>query len=274
MKKVSLLLVCVLSLCITSLAIADTNEESVSTLLKVTGITDQTSSIPSVIQALLGQQGAFFGSDQQTKIFKIVMNNFSEVNFNKSISKEVLRDFREEYYKKIMQTYSDELFINITKSEVYSSSSDALSTMKTFDYSKITESRLSIIENFLRTSEIRKNQELVTLSSIEAFFSIFNLFLPEDKKLSDSVLQAVLKQTSDRLNSEEQIESMKNQYAFTYREFTDKELVAYFNYYHSEEMSWLMKRFQIGFLEGYKSSMTNTALQIISEFNIQQNNKI
>lgn len=250
---------------------AETKEEKISTLLMVTGITEQTRSIPSLINAMLMQQGHFFSSDQQVKILQILMKNFSEINFNLSISKEVLNNFNMEYCDRILHTYNDKLFIKITESEVYSSNSDALPEIQTFDYSLVSESRYKIIEDYLSTSDSIKNQEIIALSSIEAFFNIFNLFLPMDKKINDEQLRSVLSQTKTRIYSPQQIEAIKKQYAFTYRDYDDGELVKYLNYYQSDEMMWLMNQFQKGLLDGYKLSMTNTALQIISEFNLQSN---
>ena len=251
---------------------AQSKEEKIDQVLQVTGITTQISSIPTLIDSMFKQQQGLFTDTQQSKIFSIVMKNFAEKNFINEIKKDAAKNFNEVYCNKIIEAYKSDLFLDITKAEINSETMDSLIQMRSFDYSTVSQERDTILQNYIVNSGMLKNLEILTSSSIESFFTMFNLFLPAQKKIGNDQLQNVLEQTKASLKSPNQIRSLKQQYAFTYQKYSDEELQNYLSYYDADEMQWLMTIFHNGVLVGFKSCMNNAALEIVSEFHLESNN--
>lgn len=247
---------------------AQVDEKKARNVLRVTGVTSQAESFPQAIIGMFEQQKNAFSDEQQKKLYGILGSAFEQAKFDTFIFNAMAKNYNDAYCDALLTKYEDSFFLDVTQTEINSNTSQIFSEIAAFDYATVDKERDAIIEGYLENSSTIKFQELLTVSSIEAFVKTYNLFLPKENKISPDVANAIIAQAKQQINSADQRLLLKKNFAVIYRKYSNQQLRVYFDFYKTAEARWLSDIFCAGFQDGFKACMNDAAKRIITEFHI------
>lgn len=247
---------------------AASREAKARTVLDVTGITEQAQGISQVIIGMFEQQKSSLSDSQQSKLYDILGSSFARTTFDAYILEAMLASYSDSYCDALLKKYKDPFFIDVTKTEVASNNPGIFAEIAAFDYSTVDKERDAIIDAYIANSSTLQFQEMLTVSGIEAFARMYNLFVPKANRITGDSQNALVAQAKAQIYSREQRQALKKNCAVIYRKYDNAKLKAYFDFYKTEEAMWLSDAFCAGYKTGFESCMNDAAKRIVSEFHI------
>jgi hypothetical protein len=162
----------------------ESKETIIQKVVEVTGISNQFSVISQMIEEQYKQQKAKIDNKTYGKIIAILYESFANANITIYIIKEIENDYNEDYCRHILKTYRRRLFIDITKSEIEFSQNFTFEKPEKFDYKSVKRPRDKLFEQYIDKVGYIEMQKRLFYSSIHTYITTYNLFLPEDRKMT------------------------------------------------------------------------------------------
>lgn len=247
---------------------AASREAKARKVLEVTGITEQAQGISQVIIGMFERQKSSLSDGQQAELYDILGSSFSRTTFDAYILDAMLASYNDSWCDALLKKYKDPFFIDVTKTEVASNNPGIFNEIAAFDYSTVDKERDAIIDEYITNSSTLQFQEMLTVSGIEAFARMYNLFVPKANRIAGESQNALVAQAKAQIYSSEQRQALKKNFAVIYRKYENAKLKAYFDFYKTAEAMWLSDAFCSGYKTGFESCMNDAAKRIVSEFHI------
>ena len=264
--------VCILGLLLSPILGAQDRAAQVEEILSLNGSIRQYEGFSETMGQLNEQMKGSSGADASSVIARIILEEFSGASISARVKDYLIDHFDQESCDAIRAAYADPLFLRITEDEVAASSAEFQARLESYDYGKVPDERDKLYAAMLDSLHAVETQERSLISAMRAYFSIFNLILPRDRKLGQAVIEGAIDSVRDMVRSEEFLMQLKTMYAIIYGGYTEEELLRYMALYESPEGRWMSEAADAGFREALVDIMEASAQRIIEELGLQAEN--
>lgn len=230
----------------------NTNREKTLRLLNLSG--DE--NISTEISDLYISKKDFIVSDLSDenleKMSYLLWDNFNDSIITQNILNKYETKFNQEFYDLCIKYFESEQFKRINQAETYSETPEAEAEMDAFaESAPITKSREKIINDFMiKTGIFSALWESAIVRPITVQLKAKKIILSSDKPSMTEIENYLSNYQKENLRNLQAYTFMN--LLFTYREFSDEEIIDYGNFIQSEAGKW----YHNCILEGSRMSYT------------------
>jgi hypothetical protein len=249
-----------------SILFAQTTNDEIDTLMEYTGINKQIEQFIAVMPQMFEEQKDKFTDDEYGEVLKIVNAEWSAANLKDCIKDELIKNYDEKVVKSLDKQYQDKLIRDITAQEVADTTPEFEGLVDQFNYETVSDSRKKQIDKMFAVTKELESIKIITKDSIKAFDTTFNLFMPNEKKITPEAEDQTIESTIEVIDSEESILRLKKSDALHYQKFSDDEISRYISFLSSPSGQWVNANLLAGLDKGVKSIMRGVAEKIKAQY--------
>ena len=247
---------------------SEPNRALIDSVLTVTGLTEQLAQTSEILPRIIESERGSVDNRVYELVSDILIETFSAESFTEQMYKHIEADYREDYLEEILSRYRTPLFEAIAESEVNYIREYDIQKIESFDLSSVPPERAKIFSDYIEDSEQLEKMSFVAEKSMEAFFTIFNLMLPEDRRIPEEVISMIMTQTDDPETRQSRKEEYIRDYALEYEPFNNKQIRIYFDFCLSPPGVWLNEILVKSMGDSFNTMMRTAAGRILTELNI------